>query len=97
MRLAVGLAATNRERILLPHELTPGRAAARSSGSRSARPGRPAHTIYLDETTFSLATAWIAERHRRWPATTNPYLLVTQQTAADDTHPARYGPDPIQP
>lgn len=51
------------------------------------RPGRPDHTIYLDETTFALATDWIAERHRRWPTTTNPYLLVTQQTAADDTHP----------
>ncbi|MER6421102.1 hypothetical protein [Streptomyces sp. NPDC001137] len=35
-----------------------------------------------------LARWWRAERHRRWPTRTNPYLLVTVCTAVDDTHPA---------
>jgi hypothetical protein len=45
------------------------------------------HTVYLDELTHTLAIAWLRERHRRWQATTNPYLLLSQQTAAMDTHP----------
>ncbi|MFE1882786.1 hypothetical protein [Streptomyces diastatochromogenes] len=51
------------------------------------RPGRLEHTIYLDELTFRLATAWLSERARRWPSSTNPYLLVTARTAVDDSHP----------
>ncbi|MEV5843688.1 hypothetical protein AB0M32_17175 [Streptomyces sp. NPDC051985] len=51
------------------------------------REGRPDHTLYLDELTFHHATVWLQERHRRWPATTNPYLLVTAHTAVDDRHP----------
>jgi site-specific recombinase XerC len=45
------------------------------------------HTVYLDELTRILATAWLRERHRRWPRTANPHLLVSQQTAAMDTFP----------
>lgn len=47
------------------------------------RPGRT-HVVYLDEYTLNLATAWLRERVRRWPHTTNPHLLVTQQSATDD-------------
>lgn len=45
------------------------------------------HTVYLDELTHTLAIAWLRERHRRWPGTANPHLLVSQQTAAMDTLP----------
>ena len=41
------------------------------------------HTVYLDELTHRLAISWLRERHRRWPLTTNPHLLVSQVTAAD--------------
>ncbi|MFC7265502.1 site-specific integrase [Streptomyces lutosisoli] len=44
-------------------------------------------TVYLDELTHSLATDWLRDRYRRWPLTANPYLLVSQQTAADDRLP----------
>ena len=45
------------------------------------------HTVYLDELTHTLAIGWLRERHRRWPLTTNPHLLVSQVTAADTTLP----------
>jgi hypothetical protein len=45
------------------------------------------HTLYLDEVTHALALAWLRERHRRWPVTTNPHLLLTRQTAAMATDP----------
>ncbi|GAA3776611.1 site-specific integrase [Streptomyces chiangmaiensis] len=45
------------------------------------------HTVYLDELTHTLAADWLRERHRCWPQTTNPYLLVSQQTVADDRLP----------
>jgi hypothetical protein len=45
------------------------------------------HTVYLDDLTRALAIAWLRERHRRWPVTANPHLLVSQQTAAMDTLP----------
>lgn len=51
------------------------------------RRGGRTHIVYLDEFTLSLLGAWLRERARRWPATTNPYLLVTQITAADTRHP----------
>lgn len=34
-----------------------------------------------------MAADWIAERHRRWPGTTNPHLLVSQQSAIHTGHP----------
>jgi site-specific recombinase XerC len=45
------------------------------------------HTVYLDPLTHELAAAWLRERHRRWPLTANPHLLVSQQTAAMATCP----------
>lgn len=45
------------------------------------------HTVYLDELTHTLAVDWLRQRHRLWPRTTNPYLLVSQITAADPNHP----------
>lgn len=49
------------------------------------RPGKR-HIIYLDELTYRCASAWLRERHRRWPVTTNPHLLVNRWTAVDTTH-----------
>jgi hypothetical protein len=48
------------------------------------RPSRR-HTVYLDELTHRLTAAWLRERHHRWPTTTNPHLLISQQTAEMDT------------
>lgn len=45
------------------------------------------HTVYLDGLTRALAVDWLRERHRRWPVTANPHLLVSQQTADMDTCP----------
>ncbi|MFD8008457.1 hypothetical protein [Streptomyces mirabilis] len=45
------------------------------------------HTVYLDELTHTLAADWLRDRYRRWPLTSNPYLLVSQQTVADDRLP----------
>lgn len=45
------------------------------------RPGRR-HVVYLDELTYEPAAAWMRERHRRWPMTSNPHLIVNQITAA---------------
>ena len=39
--------------------------------------------IHLDEVTVSLLDLWLRERYRRWPATRNPHLLISQQTAAE--------------
>ena len=56
-------------------------------GSLLVRRGLALHTVYLDDLTRTLAIAWLRERHRRWPATANPHLLISQQTAAMDTLP----------
>jgi hypothetical protein len=45
------------------------------------------HTVYLDELTHTLASDWLRDRYQRWPRTANPYLLVSQQTVADDRLP----------
>jgi integrase len=39
------------------------------------------HTVYLDELTVDLINAWLTERRRRWPDTTNLHLFVTSQSA----------------
>jgi hypothetical protein len=49
--------------------------------------GTSCHTVYLDELTHTLAVAWLHERQERWPGTTIPYLLVSQQTVVDPNHP----------
>ncbi|MFJ4644531.1 tyrosine-type recombinase/integrase [Streptomyces bobili] len=54
---------------------------------RVRRDGRMDHVVFLDELTMNLATAWIIERVERWPDCTNPYLIVSRQTAVDDLHP----------
>ncbi|MEY9988005.1 hypothetical protein ABIE67_000037 [Streptomyces sp. V4I8] len=46
------------------------------------------HTVYLEEFTHQMATEWLTYRHRRWPASTNPHLLVSQKTALDPDQPA---------
>ncbi|AYN38204.1 hypothetical protein D9753_03775 [Streptomyces dangxiongensis] len=45
------------------------------------------HTVYLDELIHILASDWLRDRHQRWPLTANPYLLVSQQTVADERLP----------
>jgi hypothetical protein len=43
--------------------------------------------VILDELTLRLAGAWLRERAQRWPYSTNPHLLVSQQSAVDPRHP----------
>ena len=66
--------------LLTDLDLPAGRLLARRPDSRH-------HTVYLDELTHALAIAWMRERRRLWPLTTNPHLLVSQVTAADQTCP----------
>ncbi|MGW6455488.1 hypothetical protein ACWF94_06090 [Streptomyces sp. NPDC055078] len=33
------------------------------------------------------ASAWLRERHHRWPVTTNPHPLINRWTAVDTTEP----------
>ncbi|WP_406011903.1 hypothetical protein OG520_01720 [Streptomyces sp. NBC_00984] len=40
------------------------------------------HIVHLDDTTAALLHAWLRCRHRRWPRTVDPHLLITQQTAS---------------
>ncbi|MFJ5921635.1 hypothetical protein ACIQF6_03390 [Kitasatospora sp. NPDC092948] len=40
------------------------------------------HIVHLDDSTTTLLHAWLRYRHRRWPRTANPHLLITQQTAS---------------
>lgn len=40
------------------------------------------HIVHLDDTTAALLHTWLRYRHRRWPRTANPHLLITQQTAS---------------
>ncbi|MFD9054828.1 hypothetical protein ACH4M8_28360 [Streptomyces albidoflavus] len=56
-------------------------------GTLEVRRGLLRHTLYLEEFTHRLATEWLAYRHHRWPASTNPNLLVSQKTALDPDHP----------
>ncbi|MEU7313189.1 hypothetical protein [Streptomyces sp. NPDC007083] len=35
-----------------------------------------------------MAAGWLTCRHRRWPASTNPHLLVGRKTALDPDQPA---------
>jgi hypothetical protein len=75
-----GLGKKETSRLLLADlDLSGGRILVRRAAQR--------HTIYLGELTHTLATGWLRERHRRWPRTTNPHLLVSQVTAADATLP----------
>jgi hypothetical protein len=57
------------------------------AGPPHVHDGTSCHTVYLDELTHTLAVAWLRERQERWPGTTIPYLLVSQQTVVDPSHP----------
>ncbi|WNZ06182.1 hypothetical protein [Streptomyces sp. 11x1] len=59
-----------------------------SRGTLEVPRGLLRHTLYLDELTHQLAADWTTYRHLRWPASTNPHLLVSQKTAVDPDHPA---------
>ncbi|MER8000269.1 hypothetical protein [Streptomyces sp. NPDC095613] len=58
-----------------------------SRGTLEMRRGLLRHTLYLEELTHQLAADWTAYR-RRWPASSNPHLLVSQKSAVDPDHPA---------
>ncbi|MEU0353061.1 hypothetical protein ABZ302_40630 [Streptomyces sp. NPDC006237] len=75
------LSGTDIRRLLLTDlDLSRERLVVRRHGKR--------HIIYLDELTYRCASAWLRERHRRWPATTNPHLLINRWTAVDTAHPS---------
>ncbi|GAB3950675.1 hypothetical protein GCM10028832_03860 [Streptomyces sparsus] len=56
-------------------------------GTLEVRRGLLGHTLYIKEFTQSLASEWLTYRHRRWPASANPHLFVSQRTALDPDHP----------
>ena len=47
------------------------------------RRGGHVRKILLDELTLVLVTNWLRERAQRWPASTNPHLVVSQISAYD--------------
>ncbi len=55
-------------------------------GTLEIRRGLLRHTLYLEEFTHRLAMEWLTYRHRRRPASVNPYLLVSQRSALDTDH-----------
>jgi hypothetical protein len=59
-----------------------------ASGRLTVRRDSSRHrTLYLDELTCALAAGWMRERHRQWPRTANPHLLITRVTASDEDQP----------
>jgi hypothetical protein len=56
-------------------------------GQLAVRRPTGTHTVYLDELSRTLITGWLRERHRCWPLTRNPHLLVTRHTAVDTAGP----------
>ncbi|MDQ0947362.1 site-specific recombinase XerC [Streptomyces phaeochromogenes] len=50
-------------------------------GRLTVRRGLRRRSIQLEPFTHQLAADWLAERHLRWPASTNPHLLTTGRTA----------------
>ena len=58
-----------------------------SRGQLAVRRPTGTHTVYLDDLSRVLMTGWLRERHRRWPLTRNPHLLVTRHTAVDTAGP----------
>lgn len=59
-----------------------------SRGTLEVGRGLLRHTLCLEELTHQLAADWTTYRHQRWPASTNPHLLVSQKSAVDPDHPA---------
>ncbi|MET9382966.1 hypothetical protein ABZY09_18315 [Streptomyces sp. NPDC002928] len=61
----------------------------RSSGRlRIRRPNRLDHEVCLDEFALQLVKDWLVERHRRWPLSSNPHLIVSPITAMHVDRPA---------
>jgi transposase len=58
-----------------------------SRGQLAVRRPTGTHTVYLDDLSRTLMTGWLRERHRCWPLTRNPHLLVTRHTAIDTAGP----------
>ncbi|MFE3106797.1 hypothetical protein [Kitasatospora indigofera] len=58
-----------------------------SRGHLAVRRPSHFHTVYLDGLTHELAVNWLRERHRRWPVSANPHLIVSQVTAMDADGP----------
>jgi hypothetical protein len=58
-----------------------------SRGQLAVRRPTGTHTVYLDDLSRTLMTGWLRERHRCWPLTRNPHLLVTRHTAVDPAGP----------
>lgn len=57
------------------------------SKARIDRGGFPRSYIYMDELTHRVLSDWLSERHERWPRTQNPYLMVSNRSAADYRRP----------
>jgi hypothetical protein len=58
-----------------------------SRGTLQVCRGLLRHTVYLEEFTHQLAADWLIYRHRRWPASANPHLLVSRCSALDQERP----------
>jgi len=58
-----------------------------SAGRLIVRRDPGQHFVFLEELTHTLAGQWLTYRHRRWPASANPHLLVTGRTALDPDAP----------
>ncbi|MDN3027206.1 hypothetical protein [Streptomyces sp. S.PB5] len=59
-----------------------------SRGTLEVQRGLLRHTLQLEELIHQLAADGTTCRHLRWPASTNPHLLVSRKTAVDPDHPA---------
>lgn len=55
---------------------------------RAVRRSLLRHTLYSEELTHQLAADRATYHHQRWPASTDPHLLVSQKSAVDPDHPA---------
>ncbi|MFJ6752763.1 aminotransferase class I/II-fold pyridoxal phosphate-dependent enzyme [Streptomyces sp. NPDC091266] len=54
-----------------------------AGGTLVIRRGLLRHTLHLEELTPRITADWLDYRHRRWPASTNPHLIVSQRSALD--------------
>ncbi|WP_329138265.1 hypothetical protein OG552_30150 [Streptomyces sp. NBC_01476] len=43
------------------------------------------HIVYFDGVTYRVISEWTQERHRHWPMSSNPHLLINRWTAVDPT------------
>ena len=90
LRVAVALAGVH---ALLPAQIRHLRLDQVDLPGRRLDPGgldRP-----LDEVTATAITSYLGFRNQRWPATTNPYLLITRKTAHTGEPVSRYWMDTL--